>query len=337
MWSHLWQRIAAFVQDDSGDDFESIAIGLFHRQFELNEAYRRYVKALGIEPNTLRRWQDIPAAPAAAFKDFDLTCCGVATCSKVFHSSGTTQANASKHWMDSDALRLYEVSLLRGYDLALGHEAGGLPIWAMMPRPHDAPHSSLSHMLETLGAQHWFWGDWRALAVALDALDAPVAIFGTGFAFVALFEEFPTRCWKLPAGSVLVNTGGFKGRTREEPRGRFYGSMRDRLGVPDNACLSEYGMSEMTSQFYSAGELGQFRAPRWLRTRVIDPLTGDDAAQGSAGLLRHYDLANWNSVCAIQTQDLGISFGEGFRLLGRAAEAHVRGCSLTVEELWNRG
>jgi len=337
MWSHLWQRIAAFIEDDCGDNFEPMAIDLFQRHFELNESYRRYVKALGIAPNAIQRWQDIPAAPAGAFKEFDLSCCDVAACSHVFHSSGTTQANASKHWMDSDALSLYELSLRCGYDLALRHQAGGLPIWAMMPRPEDAPHSSLSHMLETLAAQRWFWGDWHRLADAIDAVDSPVVIFGTGFAFVSLFEAFPTRCWKLPAGSVLVNTGGFKGRTREEPRDRFYGSMRDRFGVPDKACLSEYGMSEMASQFYSGGELGQFRAPRWLRTRVIDPLTGDDAAQGSAGLLRHYDLANWNSVCAIQTQDLGISCGEGFRLLGRAPEAQVRGCSLAVEELWNRG
>ena len=72
-----------------------------------------------------------------------------------------------------------------------------------------------------------------------------------------------------------------------------------------------------------------------MRTRLLDPVTGVDAAPGQPGLLTHYDLANLNSVVAIQTEDMGITAedGDGFHLLGRAPGAILRGCSLTAEEM----
>ena len=95
-------------------------------------------------------------------------------------------------------------------------------------------------------------------------------------------------------------------------------------------------MSEMASQFYGQGLDPEKRGPHWVRTRTIDPETGADAPPGTPGLLRHYDLANFNSVLALQTQDLGTLTPKGFVLHGRAPDAEVRGCSLTVEELWER-
>ena len=135
---------------------------------------------------------------------------------------------------------------------------------------------------------------------------------------------------------MVVETGGFKGRTREVLRDVLYGLFQSRLGVPENHCHSEYGMSEMASQFYGVGLDPTKRGPHWVRTRAIDPDTGDDAPPGVPGLLRHYDLANFNSVLALQTQDMGTVTPEGFILHGRAPDAEVRGCSLTVEERWER-
>ena len=133
---------------------------------------------------------------------------------------------------------------------------------------------------------------------------------------------------------MIVETGGFKGRTRQVPREELYALFTARLGVPVEHCYSEYGMSEMASQFYGRGLDPTKRGPHWVRTRAMDPLTGEDAAPGSPGLLRHYDLANFNSVLALQTQDQGTLTPDGFVLHGRAPDAEVRGCSLTVEELW---
>jgi hypothetical protein len=327
-------QIADFIQgpsDPSEDAFNSLACSLFGRQYALNAPYRRLCDSDGTTPAHVSRWQDIPAVPAQAFKTFTLSCVPSEQIDAEFHSSGTTGPQTSRHLFDRDALDLYEISLRHGYEI-------GLPtapplLWAMMPSPEDAPHSSLSHMLGALEAGRFFWDDDAALADALAGAALPLTLFGTAFAFVSLFDG-SNALWRLPVGSRVIETGGFKGRTREVPRDELYDLFVSRLGVPIAHCYSEYGMSEMASQFYGRGLDPVKRGPHWVRTRAIDPITGTDIAPGEPGVLRHYDLANFNSVLALQTQDQGTPTDNGFVLHGRATDAEVRGCSLTVEELW---
>ncbi len=330
----LARQITEFIEGGSSEaEFNCLALALFARQYELSAPYRRLCQGQGIAPATVKRWQDIPAVPAQAFKVFDLSCVPLSETTAVFHSSGTTGAQTSRHFFDADALALYEASLRAGFSAALPARPEAL--WALMPEPAASPNSSLSHMLGTLGAAQFFWDDDAALSAALLELAEPVTLFGTAFAWVQLFDG-TAQNWRLPAGSSVMETGGFKGRTREVPREELYGLFESRLGVPLTNCFSEYGMSEMASQFYGQGLDPEKRGPHWVRTRTIDPQTGEDAPPGTPGLLRHYDLANFNSVLALQTQDLGTLTPTGFVLHGRAADAEVRGCSLTVEELWAR-
>ena len=322
--------ISAPVQTND-DMFEALALQLFARQYALVAPYRRLCDASGATPDVICRWQDIPAVPAAAFKAFELSAVPLTDSRAVFHSSGTTGAETSRHYFDADGLTLYETSLRVGFRDALPDCPPCL--WALMPNPDAAPNSSLSHMLGALRAERFFWEADDALAGAIKKLTEPVALFGTAFAFVQLFDG-TLASWRMPQGSVVIETGGFKGRSREVPREELYGLFETRLGVPLANCHSEYGMSEMASQFYGRGLDAEKRGPHWVRTRTIDPLTGEDSVPGTPGLLRHYDLANWNSVQALQTQDLGTLTPSGFLLHGRAPNAEVRGCSLTVEELW---
>lgn len=329
----LAQEIVAFIKDNTGGEagFERLALALFARQIKFCAPYQRLCLGQGASSETVKRWQDIPAVPAAAFKVFDLSCASLAKTAAVFYSSGTTGAQTSKHYFDADALALYETSLRAGFDAALPTRPPLL--WALMPEPAASPNSSLSHMLGALAADRFFWDNDAVLSAALLEVTEPVTLFGTAFAFVQLFDGTAEN-WRLPAGSVIVETGGFKGRTREVPREELYALFEARLGVSSTNCYSEYGMSEMASQFYGGGLNPEKRGPRWVKTRAIDPETGTDAPPGTPGLLRHYDLANFNSVLAVQTQDLGTLTPGGFVLHGRAPDAEVRGCSLTVEELW---
>ncbi len=332
----LAQEITDFIQspppaDDSDAAFNTLALALFARQYERIAPYRRLCDAQNLSPETATRWQDIPAVPSAAFKRFDLSAVPTDNAAAVFHSSGTTGAQTSRHYFDRAGLTLYDLSLRVGFDAALPPRPA--PLWAMMPDPEAAPHSSLSHMLGALGAERFFWDDNAALASALAGADSAITLFGTAFAFVSLFDE-TNSIWPLPPGSIVIETGGFKGRTREVPRPELYGLFGTRLGVGLDDCYSEYGMCEMASQFYGQGLNPEKRGPHWVRTRTIDPETGEDTGDGATGLLRHYDLANFNSVQALQTQDVGTRTPGGFLLAGRAPDAEVRGCSLTVEELW---
>ena len=333
----LAEKISDFVQNCPADNpeaiWETLALSLFRRQYERCAPYRRLCESQGQTPTTVRRWQDIPAVPAQAFKVFDLSSAPLLQTVEVFHSSGTTGAQTSKHYFDADGLALYETSLRTGFEAALPWCPARL--WALMPNPERAPHSSLSHMLGALDAERFYWDNDAALTVALSQITEPMTLFGTAFAFVQLFDVF-SQDWPLPAGSLVIETGGFKGRTREVPREELYALFGTRLGVPIDNCYSEYGMSEMASQFYGHGLDPVKRGPHWVRTRAIDPVTGEDARVGEMGLLRQYDLANFNSVMALQTQDQGVLTPDGFVLHGRAADAEVRGCSLTVEELWTQ-
>jgi hypothetical protein len=173
---------------------------------------------------------------------------------------------------------------------------------------------------------------------------APVLILAVTSALTAVFEALRDRhgpC-RLPADSRIVDTGGRKGTAHAlSPNGVLKAAWRW-LHVPAYLCVNEYGMTEMFSQFYddalesrASGRLSP-RAkvgPPWVRTRIVDPATMEPVPPGTVGLLRHFDLANWESVSALQTLDLAREVGIGFELRGRAAGAEARGCSALVSEI----
>jgi len=101
--------------------------------------------------------------------------------------------------------------------------------------------------------------------------------------------------------------------------------------------VREYGMTELTSQFYTGvlrgGDADVFVGPPWLKARILDPVTLREAPAGKPGLVAVFDLANLGSAVHLLVEDVGIAGGGGLRLLGRACGAELRGCSLTVETL----
>ena len=133
----------------------------------------------------------------------------------------------------------------------------------------------------------------------------------------------------LPPGSRVMETGGYKGRSREVPKPKLRAIISELLGVPDSDIVTEYGMSELSSQAYERD--GVFHFPPWARARIVSPETGGEVGEGETGLLQVFDLANIWSMMAVQTEDMAARRGEGFELLGRAAKSDPRGCSLMPE------
>ncbi|MDP3707612.1 MAG: long-chain fatty acid--CoA ligase, partial [Polaromonas sp.] len=121
----------------------------------------------------------------------------------------------------------------------------------------------------------------------------------------------------------------------EIPMAQFYAQLSSLLGVPASHCINMYGMTELSTQFYDAGNavLPSVKSgPHWIRSRLVNPMTGEEVAHGAHGVLAHCDLANFNSVTTILTEDVGVAVDGGFLLLGRAEGAQAKGCSLAVEE-----
>jgi hypothetical protein len=166
-------------------------------------------------------------------------------------------------------------------------------------------------------------------------------LLGTAFSFVHLLDYLAEKNlhFQLPTGSRVMETGGYKNRSRILPKAELHALITERLGIPLEKIICEYGMSELSSQAYAVasherqvtgknGATHHFKFPPWARVQIISPETNREAADGEVGLIRVFDLANVFSVAAIQTEDLGVRHGDGFELTGRARLAAPRGCSL---------
>jgi hypothetical protein len=348
-------RILSFMADPSADEFEALALDLFRYQWDRNEAYRRLAESAGVRPEAVQSWDQIPPVSTTVFKRLRLTC-GEPTL--VFRTSGTTrgpEGRGEHHLVDAD---LYRESLQRSFRHFVLPEADR-DRWRLLivgPTREWAPESSLGFMLSEVLAAFGTPAsrvvlrpaglDVEAARAALDTASAdgePLVILGTNLGLDHLLERLERNglSWKLPDGSRIMDTGGSKGVSREVPRFEQLARYERTLAIPPHRVVNEYGMTELGSQFYDAsllgGDPGVKLGPHWVRTRVIDPGTGRTAPDGTPGLLVHLDLANMDSVAAIETEDLGFISGDGFVLTGRAAGAEPRGCSIATDALLSEG
>jgi len=325
--------------------FGKLALEQFALQFAHNAPYRLICEARGASPKTIEHWTQIPAVPTSAFKEMELSSIPAEERTAVFHSSGTTEQRPSRHFHCAESLAVYETSLWQWFEANLRCTICDLRI--LTPAPHQVPHSSLVHMFEVirskLGASESVFlgnvghdGVWTLDFIkTIEALDPkpgtqnPKLILGTAFSFVHLIDYMEERNMKLvlPVGSRVMETGGYKGRSRTMPKAELHGLITERLGVPQSHILCEYGMSELSSQAYQTMDRA-YSFPPWARVQMVSPETGRAVEPGETGLLRIFDLANVFSVMAIQTEDLAICWSDNFELVGRAQESEARGCSL---------
>lgn len=331
-------------------DFDALARRVFEHQFTSVSLYRHFAEARGITPATLDHWTGIPAVPTSAFKRFAFHPDDRGA-ERIFRTSGTRSRGrrGEHHVVD---LSLYDEAALPNFRAHL-LTAGVRPsMVALVTDPAETPDSSLSYMLGLVrdrlcgGGGGFFFDAQRGLdiprleaaLVSLEESGEPVLVAGTAFAFAIWWERSPQFQIRLPPGSSLMETGGFKGRMRQVPREALYGELSRRLGLQEKRIVGEYGMTELLSQFYEPvlrepGGRRRFLPPPWVRTRVLDPVSLEAMPEGEPGILAHFDLANLFSVSSVVTEDLGVWREDGFTVLGRSAGAEPRGCSLTVEEL----
>lgn len=333
--------------------FNALALALFEYQFQHNAVYQRYCQQAGIAAPQLAHWREIPAVTTSAFKHVPLACFPQEQTTAVFHTSGTTQQRAGKHYFRD--LRFYRAALVRSFKAYCLPERERMRFLFLAPTAKHFPNSSLGYMCsalrEAFGAARsgaFFTQEELQLGCFRNAVESaindnvPIFIFGTAFNLLAFLDECASQQlhYKLPEGSRVLDTGGYKGRTREVPRDEFQNLLCERFGLSKNFLLNEYGMTELSSQFYESRLPGAPLAderehikfmPPWVRVAAIDPSTMQPLPSGETGMLRVYDLANVDSVLAIQTEDLGRAWQDRIELIGRASDAELRGCSLLTE------
>ncbi len=335
------------ANDTSEAAFNSMALRIFKHQFQHNLAYQRYCQHVGKTPRFVKHWHDIPAVPINAFKDVTLSSYPAEHCERVFMTSGTTRNVRGRNYHPD--LTIYDLSMRLYFKQRFMPDLDRIEMGIIFPTAHTLTNSSLAHYLG-LALQHFGTENSRYFldegGLQVDALcqtlqnaitqQTPYALLGASYSFVHLMDELRARQlrFQLPPGSRLFDTGGFKGQSRDIELSEFYADMQHFFGVAPADCINMYGMTELSSQLYDHGNahLPSVKSgPPWTRFRLVDPLSGQSVPKGEPGVVVHYDLANYNSVSSLLTEDLGIEKDVGFQLLGRVEGAEAKGCSLAME------
>lgn len=350
------EQLCAAIKHAAPIPFNDWALALFRLQLAHNPAMARVCAAQ--HPDAVSHWTTLPAVPAVAFKELEMTSLASQERTHIFHSSGTTGQRPSRHFHHAQSLALYEASLTAWHAHTFDWNAACPRMLFLTPPPDQAPHSSLVHMLDTLGRRapdtaspfvgctqadgSWGLDIFSSIELLERSVSTaePLALLGTAFNFVQLLDALTEtgRRFRLPQGSRVMETGGYKGRTRSMPRAELHAWIGTRLGIPSHHVVCEYGMSELSSQAYdhaltppaesAAPSPRPFRFPPWARALIVSPETGLPVHVGETGLIRIIDLANVWSTLVIQTEDMGLRLPDGFELLGRVTRSEPRGCSL---------
>ena len=358
----LHERALGFVRAfeaglSSPEPFDALATDLARFQAANVPGYARLCAARGAAPDAFRVAGDAPAVPTEAFKLSRVATFPEALTQATFRTSGTTLGARGTHELRRPST--YEVAALAFGRAALTKGPSPLalpcPVLMLAPSPEELPDSSLTHMLQlfagafgrpSAGAESFFIRDGILELAALDARVAKalvakdsVLVLGTSFAFVHLLDAVEDAGFRLPAGSRVMQTGGFKGKSREVDANALRAELSRALGVDPRSIVSEYGMTELSSQFYVAtlrdptARPGTYLEPPWARVVPVDPVSLEPVAEGEEGVARIEDLMNVDSAFAVLAADRVRRVPGGFELLGRWPGAAPRGCSIAIDEM----
>jgi len=355
----LHRAVRRFASGDPTRSFAELALEIAAFQREFSAGFARLCAS---RQSSLERVDDIPGVPCDAFRLARVAVRPESEDRLRFFTSGTTSGARGMHAMRvTDTYR--ELALQFGRSALLSSERPHHVV-ALAPLLDDPPTSSLGHMMamfmvdfEQRGSfdartrERWLIDDRGVDLTGLERAaeratthGETLLVLATSFALVGLLDTLGDRALPLPRDTVVMQTGGFKGKTREIEPSELRARVARAFGLDETQIVSEYGMTELTSQLYEAsvpgsvlarlrrGQSGVYAEPPWLRVVPVDPTTLEPVPLGEVGIARIVDLGNVDSAVAIQTQDRVRRVEGGILLLGRAAGAPARGCSLAIEE-----
>lgn len=307
-------------------EFEALALSVFYRQAEQCAPYREYLARIGVDPRSIKSVERIPFLPIRLFKLREVYC-GEQPPEVVFTSSATTGMTPSRHPMAS--LALYERAFMEAFRSFYGDPAAW-SLYALLPNYLQREGSSLVYMADRLikacGSGGFYLDQYEQLIRDMAADEKPKILLGVSYALWNLAERHAPKLAK----TIVMETGGMKGYREELPKEAFHKILCEGFGV--EKIHSEYGMAELTSQAYSAGE-NRFRCPKWMQVLVRDVNDPFDVSRKAGrGGLNIIDLANYYSCAFLQTEDVVRRHTDGsFEVEGRIDHSEIRGCNLLVQ------
>lgn len=314
------------------DSFFEIALEIFEYQVSNSPVYKEYITRLGVKSDIIRNLSDIPFLPVEFFRT-QTVISEKLPAEMIFESSRTTGISSSRHFVKY--LRLYEASFFNAFRFFYGEPSDYL-IAALLPSYTSRGNSSLVYMMNnlikrSLHPDSGFYADNIRLLISklqkAKTSGERRLLLGVSFALLDLAEKyFPDL-----SGTIVIETGGMKGRRKEITRQELHEILTGKFNVP--VIHSEYGMTELLSQAYSKGR-GIFYCPPWMKILIRDPQDPLSIIPepGKTGGINIIDLANIYSCSFIATSDLGkLHEDGGFEVLGRFDSSDIRGCNLFAE------
>jgi hypothetical protein len=317
-------------QISSEQEFNDLSIKIFNFQYENNSLYRRYCNLIKTNPIAVKKIDQIPFLPISFFKSHTIKTSEFKE-EAIFYSSGTTSQIRSKHYVKE--IGLYEKSFKKTFRQFYG-EVSDYCILALLPSYIEREGSSLIYMVENLISESnhhqsgFYLNNHKDLIKTLEDLELKnqkIILFGVSFALLDLAEQQQLHL----KNTIVIETGGMKGRRKELTRDELHAIYKDKLGV--STIHSEYGMTELLSQAYSLGD-GVFTPPNWMKILVRDINDPFDLlSENKIGGINVIDLANIYSCCFVSTQDLGrLNQNNKFEIIGRFDNSDLRGCNLLI-------
>ena len=309
------------------NEFNDIALQIFHFQATNVSVYKEYIKLLNININSITTIKEIPFLPIQFFKSKNIIS-NNHTANKIFKSSSTTGNNRSCHLLKD--IKIYEKSFLTSFNDFYGNIENYV-ILALLPSYIEQGDSSLIYMVDKLiklskNKESAFVSNKNIIKKSKQIdKKKKVILIGVSYALLELSKEseIDLSSW------IVIETGGMKGRRKEIIRDELHLHLSKAFNL--KKIHSEYSMTELLSQAYSKGD-GIFYCPHWMRVvirELDDPLS--ICGFNKTGGVNIIDLANYYSCSFIATQDLGRYYKDAsFEILGRFDNSEVRGCNLLV-------
>ena len=317
---------------NSEAEFETKSLEIFHFQVQNNPIYRQYCHLVHKNPNKINHIKEIPFLPIQFFKTHDIKSFEGKT-EEIFLSSGTTGMQQSNHFVYKT--ELYEQSFIKGFEQFYGN-ISDYTVLALLPSYLERKGSSLIYMvkkfieLSNSKDSNFYLYEHQKLFENLQKLTQKgekTLLIGVSFALLDFAENYGGKL--NLKNTIIMETGGMKGRRKELLRTELHEILRNAFGVEH--IHSEYGMTELLSQAYSQqNEI--FKSPPWMQILIrdnYDPFSY--LAKGKTGGINVIDLANVYSCSFIETMDLGKLHSKNqFEILGRFDNSDIRGCNLMV-------
>jgi len=320
-----------FFSISSESEFNKAVLEIFRYQAAHNPVYKKFLSHLKVSPSKINEVKHIPFLPIEFFKNHHVVS-APPPYELTFKSSGTTGFNRSIHYVKY--AEIYKQSFIRSFEYFFG-DISKYTILALLPSYLEQGDSSLvymvGHLIELSNKKEsgFFLHNLDELASILNLLERKkekILLLGVSYALLDFIEKHSFNL----ENTIVMETGGMKGRKKEMLREELHSQLKKGFGVKE--IYSEYGMTELLSQSYSSGK-GIFRFPPWKKIIIReteDPFTWLPFEK--SGGINIIDLANIYSCSFISTQDLGKAYPDGsFEILGRFDHSDVRGCNLLIQ------